>query len=195
MLGYAPMMGLRRLSTVAALCSLGALATPLAGCGGSQAGKLANVASGEMPSKAKWDGVYFSELYGSLHLKVGEQGHRPLGAPPQGPLGRGRGRGQRRRAQVHLVRVEPRAGRPQRQEVRQGILQVQAPRGRQRRRRHHRRDRPGRGRGRRPLGGRQAAQHPAPPRGHRRHGLARRRRRRLGLGQQREGQAREPPSP
>jgi hypothetical protein len=68
------MMGLRRLWTVAGACCLwasaGALALPLAGCSGSQSGKLANVASGEMPAKAKWDGVYYSELYGSLHLKA-----------------------------------------------------------------------------------------------------------------------------
>jgi len=41
----------------------------LAGCGGSSGGvKTANVTPGEMPSNASWTGVYFSELYGYLHL-------------------------------------------------------------------------------------------------------------------------------
>ncbi len=44
------------------------LIAPLAGCSGSQTGKVATVQSGDMPSGAKWDGVYFSELYGNLHL-------------------------------------------------------------------------------------------------------------------------------
>ncbi len=45
------------------------LVTPLAGCDGP-GGKVANVQSGDMPSGAKWDGVYFNELYGHLHLKT-----------------------------------------------------------------------------------------------------------------------------
>jgi hypothetical protein len=64
------MKALRRLWTVAALSGLGALAAPLAGCSNTPAGKVANVAQGDMPSGAKWDGVYYSELYGHLHIKT-----------------------------------------------------------------------------------------------------------------------------
>jgi hypothetical protein len=46
---------------------LAPLALPLAGCGGPDA-KTANIPQGDMPSGAKWDGVYYSELYGNLHL-------------------------------------------------------------------------------------------------------------------------------
>lgn len=70
MLGYAPMMGLRSLGAAVAagvLC-IAPLAVCSAGCGGSDAPKLAKVESGEMPSGAKWDGVWFNELYGYLHL-------------------------------------------------------------------------------------------------------------------------------
>lgn len=62
------MMGLRRLW--AAVVMGGLLVAPLAGCSNTPEGKLANVQSGELPSGAKWDGVYFSELYGNLHLKA-----------------------------------------------------------------------------------------------------------------------------
>jgi hypothetical protein len=62
------MMGLRRLGAVAVAAALSVVGAPLAGCGGSDAAKLATVPSGDMPSNGKWDGVYFSELYGNLHL-------------------------------------------------------------------------------------------------------------------------------
>lgn len=48
------------------LCVPGALAT---GCGGSgSSGKTANVKSGPMPDGGSWTGVYYSPLYGWLHL-------------------------------------------------------------------------------------------------------------------------------
>lgn len=69
-------MGLR--SSFAALFSASALlfaATTLAttvtlsGCGESAtAPKTATVQPGDMPDGAEWSGVYFSELYGHLHL-------------------------------------------------------------------------------------------------------------------------------
>jgi hypothetical protein len=62
------MIGLRRLFTAAALGLV--LSAPLAGCDGNAAPKVASVQPGDMPSGAKWDGVYFSELYGYLHLKM-----------------------------------------------------------------------------------------------------------------------------
>jgi hypothetical protein len=52
-----------------AACVGGALLSlPLAGCG-TPSPKTASVESGTMPSGGKWEGVYFSELYGYLHLK------------------------------------------------------------------------------------------------------------------------------
>lgn len=68
MLGYAPMMALRRLLAAAALGVL--VAAPLAACSDTPSAKTANVTPGDMPSGAKWDGVYYSELYGHLHLKM-----------------------------------------------------------------------------------------------------------------------------
>jgi hypothetical protein len=62
------MTALRRLGTAALLVGSALYAAPLAGCGNLSA-KTANIKSGDMPSGAKWDGVYFSELYGYLHLK------------------------------------------------------------------------------------------------------------------------------
>jgi hypothetical protein len=48
------------------------LVTPVLGlgCGGSEGGegKVATVKPGDMPSGAEWTGVYYSELYGFLHL-------------------------------------------------------------------------------------------------------------------------------
>ena len=46
------------------------LVAPLAttACTDTPTAKVANVTSGDMPSDAKWTGVYYSELYGNLHL-------------------------------------------------------------------------------------------------------------------------------
>ena len=64
------MMVLRRLWTAAAAAAL--LIAPLTlaatGCGGTQVAKTASVQAGDMPAGADWTGVYFSELYGYLHL-------------------------------------------------------------------------------------------------------------------------------
>jgi hypothetical protein len=59
----------RRLWTAAALGLLVA-SSPLAlGCAGANGeGKTANVQAGDMPAHADWTGVYYSELYGMLHL-------------------------------------------------------------------------------------------------------------------------------
>jgi hypothetical protein len=62
------MSALRKLRAVVATCAGVLLAAPLSGCGNGSGGKVASVQSGDMPSGAKWDGVYFSELYGYLHL-------------------------------------------------------------------------------------------------------------------------------
>lgn len=66
-------MELRR--TVSRLAAASALAigcvvatTPLIGCGGGPAAKTAKIQPGDMPEGADWTGVYYSELYGHLHL-------------------------------------------------------------------------------------------------------------------------------
>ena len=59
-------MVLRRLWAAAAIGAL--LAAPL-GCSETPTAKTATVAAGDMPSGASWDGVYYNELYGFLHLK------------------------------------------------------------------------------------------------------------------------------
>jgi hypothetical protein len=54
------------LSRVAAILLLCLVAL---GCGGGQAtGKTANVKAGTMPADSEWSGVYYSPLYGYLHL-------------------------------------------------------------------------------------------------------------------------------
>lgn len=60
------MKSLRRFTIVA----LAVLATaPLAmGCGSTPTSKTANVQAGDMPDGADWSGVYYSELYGYLHV-------------------------------------------------------------------------------------------------------------------------------
>ncbi len=54
----------------AALAAGALLVVPALGCSNTPEGKVAKVEQGEMPSGAKWDGVYFSELYGNLHIKT-----------------------------------------------------------------------------------------------------------------------------
>lgn len=56
----------RRLAAAIAIAAL--FAVPLAGCGDGSSAKTANITPGDLPSGAKWDGVYYSELYGHLHL-------------------------------------------------------------------------------------------------------------------------------
>jgi hypothetical protein len=47
-----------------------ALAPAVLGCGPSTPdAKLANVTAGAMPKEAGWEGVYYSPLFGTLHLK------------------------------------------------------------------------------------------------------------------------------
>src|SRR5215468_5758534 len=62
------MIGLRRVWAAAAVGAL--LVAPGAACSNMPEGKVAKVDRGEMPAGAKWDGVYYSELYGNLHLKT-----------------------------------------------------------------------------------------------------------------------------
>jgi hypothetical protein len=61
-------MVLRRLSAAAAACVM--LALPLAGtgCDGVAGAKTANVSPGDLPKDGNWQGVWYSELYGYLHL-------------------------------------------------------------------------------------------------------------------------------
>lgn len=64
------MMLLRWLSTAAVAGGLLAAPVAVAGCSDMRAAKTAKIESGELPSGAKWDGVYYSELYGYLHLQL-----------------------------------------------------------------------------------------------------------------------------
>jgi hypothetical protein len=50
-----------------ATASLGT-STMLLGCAGAPTGKTAKVQAGDMPEGADWTGVYYSELYGHLHV-------------------------------------------------------------------------------------------------------------------------------
>jgi len=45
-----------------------ALALALSACGGGQDAKHANVKAGPMPEGGEWPGVYYSQLYGYLHV-------------------------------------------------------------------------------------------------------------------------------
>lgn len=54
----------RRISLVMAL----ALPLALSACGGTKEAKNANVKAGSMPEGGEWPGVYYSQLYGYLHI-------------------------------------------------------------------------------------------------------------------------------
>ena len=47
---------------------LGVSGAVLAGCGGGQNAKFANIKAGEMPSGESWIGVYYNPVYGYLHM-------------------------------------------------------------------------------------------------------------------------------
>src|SRR5262249_35494245 len=59
---------LRGFGSAAALAALLAAPLAVAGCDGNPDAKVAKVAVGTMPSGASWEGVYYSELYGFLHI-------------------------------------------------------------------------------------------------------------------------------
>lgn len=62
-------MKLRRLWALACAAGLVLTLPVVAGCGPSNSdAKSANVQAGDLPEGAEWNGVYFSELYGYLHL-------------------------------------------------------------------------------------------------------------------------------
>lgn len=60
-----------RVLTIAgmAVCCLAALTLPACNGGPDTQPRLANVTVGTMPADATWDGVYYSPLFGYLHLK------------------------------------------------------------------------------------------------------------------------------
>ena len=60
--------GRRWLRATVAIAALGAMPLATVACGEGTTAKVASVSPGDMPSGAKWDGVYYSELYGYLHL-------------------------------------------------------------------------------------------------------------------------------
>lgn len=59
---------LRRLSMAAMVGALVTVPLVFAGCSTTPTGKAAKVEAGDMPEGADWTGVYYSELYGYLHL-------------------------------------------------------------------------------------------------------------------------------
>jgi hypothetical protein len=74
------MIGLRRVLVACTWAVAGSLFVVAgAACSGLPEGKVAKVEQGEMPSGAKWDGVYYSELYGNLHLKTQGGGSKVTG--------------------------------------------------------------------------------------------------------------------
>lgn len=58
----------RRIWVIAAAAAMACLPLTTAGCSGGGAPKTVELTPGDMPSGASWTGVYFSELYGYLHL-------------------------------------------------------------------------------------------------------------------------------
>ncbi len=60
------MSGFRSILRVVFLLALAALVVPLSACG--QKVVHSNVKAGEMPPGGTWTGVYYSEIYGYLHL-------------------------------------------------------------------------------------------------------------------------------
>ena len=59
----------RRLFTLASAGALLLTLPAMSGCGpGTPDAKTANVTAGDMPPGGEWTGVWFSELYGNLHL-------------------------------------------------------------------------------------------------------------------------------
>jgi hypothetical protein len=74
------MIGLRRVWAAGIWVVAGALLVVTGpACSNLPEGKVAKVQRGEMPVGAKWDGVYFSELYGNLHLKSSGGGGKVTG--------------------------------------------------------------------------------------------------------------------
>lgn len=64
----AAMIVLRRLWTAVAAGALVLAPLAVTGCNSSSEPKVATVQAGDMPSGGEWTGVYFSQLYGYLHL-------------------------------------------------------------------------------------------------------------------------------
>ncbi|MBK9259023.1 MAG: hypothetical protein IPM54_04235 [Polyangiaceae bacterium] len=53
---------------LAAMALVGTPLSPMACSGGASGGKTASVTPGEMPQDGTWTGVWYSELYGYLHI-------------------------------------------------------------------------------------------------------------------------------
>src|SRR5262249_18154994 len=58
------------LRTLCTAALAGALLWAVPAGEGSSEPKVAQVKAGDMPAGTKWDGVYFNELYGFLHIKA-----------------------------------------------------------------------------------------------------------------------------
>ena len=62
-------MTMRSLRSIFAAVCLSTAALAVAGCGGSEGPKVANVKPGPMPEGQQWNGVYYHQVYGFLHLQ------------------------------------------------------------------------------------------------------------------------------
>jgi hypothetical protein len=63
------MVTVKTIRRIALYGSLVLSAAAVLGCGAKPAAQSANVVVGEMPEGADWKGVYFSQVYGNLHLQ------------------------------------------------------------------------------------------------------------------------------
>src|SRR5438477_6593719 len=68
MLGCAPMSNIRRICGVVATTAMLLLPLYVAGCSSGPDAKTAKIQAGDMPQGAEWTGVYYSELFGHLHI-------------------------------------------------------------------------------------------------------------------------------
>ena len=62
------MMVSRRVSAALAAAALFVTLPAAVGCDAAPEPKVAQITAGDLPQGAKWDGVYYNELYGYLHL-------------------------------------------------------------------------------------------------------------------------------
>ena len=68
MIKSAAMLGRRQVTSSLSLSHVLALSSTLLACGPGNEPKRASVQAGSLPSGEEWNGVYFSQLYGYLHL-------------------------------------------------------------------------------------------------------------------------------
>lgn len=68
MIKSAPMLGRRQILSSLSLSVVLSLSATLVACGGGNEPKVANAKAGSLPEGGEWNGVYYSPLFGYLHL-------------------------------------------------------------------------------------------------------------------------------